>query len=268
MREINTEELKSIQLDILRFVDKFCKEKGIKYFLCGGTLIGAVRHHGYIPWDDDIDIMMLRPDYERFVKEFSESNTSYYKIFSHVIDKDVLFPFSKVGDTRTKLIENIRAIKDNSVNIDVFPIDYLPDDKMARERLVRKNYRRFITLRRMLTKCTSDRTMIQNLLLVPFHIFRYVYKPSKLISIITRDAISARPSDTRYCGIIVWGYGLREINNVSNFKSTSKAEFEGEYFDIPVGYDLYLKTVYGDYMKLPPEEKRVTHHHFKAYWSD
>ena len=103
MREIGIEELKEIQINILDYVDDFCKRHHIKYFLSGGTLIGAVRHKGYIPWDDDIDICMLRSDWERFVELFSKEKNTDYRVYSHLIEKSFVFPYAKVSYEKTIL---------------------------------------------------------------------------------------------------------------------------------------------------------------------
>ena len=119
MKEIKNDELRTIQLDILQNVHDFCMKHDIKYTLAYGTLLGAVRHGGYIPWDDDIDIAMLRPDYERFMQEYKND---IYKFTECRLDKDVHIGFGKVEDTRTIVIEGGNT-KNLGVSIDVFPID-------------------------------------------------------------------------------------------------------------------------------------------------
>ena len=100
MKAITEEELKVIQLDLLQKTADFCEKNGIRYYLCGGTLIGAIRHKGYIPWDDDIDISMPRPDYDRFISIFNKPE-NYYQVIDMSNDKKYGFPFAKVHDTRT-----------------------------------------------------------------------------------------------------------------------------------------------------------------------
>ena len=104
MRAINSDELKSIQLDLLQKTADFCENNGLRYFLCGGTLIGAIRHKGYIPWDDDIDIAMPRPDYEKFVRIFNLTQ-NYYQVMSIETDPDYAYAFAKVYENRTVLKE-------------------------------------------------------------------------------------------------------------------------------------------------------------------
>ena len=106
MNEIKLDELKKIQLDILVFIDDFCEKNNINYWIDCGTLLGAVRHKGYIPWDDDIDIGMLREDYDKFMKIFNNCcNNSKYKFISYETDKNWPFPFGKVLDITTVLYE-------------------------------------------------------------------------------------------------------------------------------------------------------------------
>ena len=102
--KITLEELKSLQMNILDYVDSFCKENNIRYSLCGGSLIGAIRHKGYIPWDDDIDIMMPRPDYDKFLALFNKNADSRYCAINYLTDKEFYQPFSKIVDTSTVLI--------------------------------------------------------------------------------------------------------------------------------------------------------------------
>ncbi len=142
MREIGVNELKLIQLEILDVVAKFCEEHGINYWIDCGSLLGAVRHKGYIPWDDDIDLGMLRPDYDRFMKEFNGTHPGYE---FHCVENDPKFyaPFGKVLDTSTELYEpDEKGIK-LAVCIDIFVYDNAPDDdKTANEMFDKRDYYR------------------------------------------------------------------------------------------------------------------------------
>ncbi|MBQ8445584.1 MAG: LicD family protein, partial [Opitutales bacterium] len=132
MREITHEELKQIQLGILDKVHEFCEKNGITYFLSSGTLIGAVRHKGYIPWDDDLDLYMPRADYDKFIKLFSANSPENTKLLSLETDKKYQYPFAKVIDDRTEMVET--AVGESfkiGVYIDVFPVDSVPDNFVA-----------------------------------------------------------------------------------------------------------------------------------------
>ena len=137
MREILLDELKKTQIEILDVVDTFCRENNINYWLDSGTLLGAIRHGGYIPWDDDIDIGMLRKDYDIFLKKFNEKNERY-KVYSIENNKNFPYPFGKVLDTHTILYEpNEQGVK-LSVNIDVFIYDNAPND----DKIINKMYKK------------------------------------------------------------------------------------------------------------------------------
>ena len=131
MRDITElEELHQIELDMLKEIDRICRRENIQYYLAGGTLLGAVRHKGFIPWDDDIDIAMARDEYERFLKVMKKERHPYLKIFAMEFDKEYQYTFAKVVDTRTRLIEEIgKDLPDMGVFIDIFPIDGLGNDR-------------------------------------------------------------------------------------------------------------------------------------------
>ena len=259
MRTIENKELKTIQLDLLRKTAEFCEKNNIRYFLCGGTLIGAIRHHGYIPWDDDIDISMPRPDYDRFISTFNNPN-NYYQVIDMSNDPKYGFPFAKVHDTRT-IVNELQYARDSfGVFIDIFPIDGVGEDKQVL---------RILKLRKLLhTKKAnfSNRTitkMIINffgkIILAPFSIHN-------LLTMMDREARKYPFGSTERAGAIINPYGTREIVNLKVFERAIPAQFEDREYMIPIGYDIWLKSIYGDYMQLPPEDKRHSPHVSIAYW--
>ena len=140
MRQIYPEELKKIQLDIIDVVMKFCDEHDILCFLDGGTLLGAIRHKGFIPWDDDVDLGMLRPDYDKFMKLFNAENTRY-KFESIETNPDCVITCGRVYDTHTAVYypDKKTGIK-LAVNIDVWVMDNAPDDDKALRKMFIKQY--------------------------------------------------------------------------------------------------------------------------------
>lgn len=266
---INTEELRNVQLDILKHVDNFCKENDIKYFLCGGSMIGAVRHHGFIPWDDDIDIMLLREDYEKFISIYSEKDKSEYKLHSLLTDKKYSSTYVKIDNSRTVLKEYVEEpTAEIGINIDVFPVDDLPNNKEAQKKIYKRYgyYRALIDLKNV--RFSKERVWYKNLVLLISHLLLKPVSMRKLADLIENNAVKYKGKTSDYCGIVVWGYGLREINYRKNWDDCILVDFEDMKAPIPVGYDNYLTCVYGDYMKLPPEEKRISHHAFEAYWKE
>lgn len=265
MKRISIEELKKIQLNILNIVDSFCKNNDINYWIDSGTLLGAIRHKGYIPWDDDIDIGMLRKDYDKFMNCFNKKN-SRYKFYSIENKNDFYYAHGKVLDTNTILYEpdEDTGLK-LSVNIDVFVYDNAPDD----DKIVKKMY--------------WKRTFYQKMRNV--QLFRHAFRKENLLKKVLRFILN------RCFKLIPKSYFLKRIienskkfskfetKRVGNFTATSVfvcdksvfnsfiyKEFEEKQYPVPVGYDIWLKSMYGDYMQLPPEEKRISQHKFVAYY--
>lgn len=262
MEELTLKKLREIQLSILKEVAAFCDNHGINYFLCGGTLLGAIRHKGYIPWDDDIDIMLPRPDYEKLLIHFKSEDLVLH---SSKRDDNFINPFVKISDKRTILIENISNGNNIGVNIDVFPIDGFPEGQDEMKNHIRKigRLRKILSLQSL--KYRSERSFFKNITVIFTKPFVLLLSPKKISERIEQEAIKYSFDHSKKAGIAVWGYGDKEVCPKKAFVDNIVVSFEGINFKAPLNYDLYLSTVYGNYMELPPENKRISHHDFKAY---
>lgn len=268
MKEIFIDELKKIQLDVLLHLDAFCKENNIQYFLCGGTLIGAIRHNGFIPWDDDIDVMMTRENYDKFAKLYSIKDKSEYKYFSCDIDKNYPYTFAKLSNENTMMKEYSNCEYDMGVNIDIFPVEYVSDNKKEQQKVV-DNCQRYINMMNLKrVKISSTRNLVKNIVLLLSQFCLSFISTSKLVHLVDNIAKKSSLTRTNTMAVLVWGYKMRELQPASNLESQIMHKFEDLEFPIPIGYDDYLRRLYGDYMQLPPADKQVTHHCFKAYWKD
>lgn len=250
-----------MQLGILLEVASFCVKNNITYFLSSGTLLGAVRHHGYIPWDDDIDVMMPRPDYERFAKEF---HSDIYEFID--MNKDIDFPYilAKVIDNRTCLKEANWEYKRLGVHIDVFPLDGFPTTGLIRKwhKFILKC---FVYLRTVKYVAIKEKT--NKIKRICFYVFRFflllcsrrfltniVHSLQTKYTWVASDYVSNLGSiNERLCAKKQW------------FVSTVLKSFEQYEFAVPVGYREWLHLIYGDFMQLPPEEKRIVGHSFEAW---
>mgnify|MGYP001053072119 CR=1 FL=1 len=270
MIELSLPEIKLEELKILEDVHNMCAQNHITYSMAGGTLLGAVRHHGFIPWDDDIDIVMPRKDYERFIKIYKKSGK--YLLFHYSTSPNYPYPFIKVCSQRTfveeyGLLEKYR-LRDMGVWIDIFPSDYVPHPESRilwfKWRMYNYIYRyvpfywdgsekKYSPLHKKLKgwKISYLRRRYNDLASLSSQLNKYV------------SHLSLTP--TPKSGCLIWGYGKNEICNSSIWDELIAYDFDGYRF---MGFksDEYLKNLYGDYMKLPPIEKRASSHSFHAFW--
>jgi lipopolysaccharide cholinephosphotransferase len=261
MRKIeDIHELRQIQLGILDAVHHFCETHGLRYFLSSGTLIGAVRHKGYIPWDDDIDIYMPRHDYEQFLKTFRD-DTGVYIAIDPQQDSHYYYTFAKVIDQRTLMVEDETVGYEIGVFMDIFPVDYVTDDLQQRERVFRQ--------KKLLYKIRRCKISNTNPLQSQLAYFVYKHWPLSVKQIerrIRRLIVLDEPTQT-VCNMTEAGPKMKGCFPAEDIASSVDIEFEGKLYKTMVGYKDYLERTYGDYMTLPPVEQRVTHH-FEAYWRD
>lgn len=267
--ELTEEELKEVELEILKAVHEFCVHNNICYFLWGGTLIGAVRHNGFIPWDDDIDIAMPRDDYERFVRSFDTEKHGVYSC-----DVNPLYPynFAKAFDKSTLKVEPLKTAKEFEIgiNIDIFPIDNIHSSEVPRKFL--KRWERLVLMWKLsiikYAKVNSLKRVIRNIIVFIMDIIRLTgaFNPNRISRKINALAMIDKDVQTDYCMLFAKPHIKSPITFEKSWISQfCSHKFENTEFFIPVGYDNILRACYGDYMTLPPENERVTHHTFKAY---
>ena len=259
-------EMKKQLLKMLLAFDAFCKENNLTYYLSGGTLLGAVRHKGFIPWDDDIDLYMLRRDYEIFLDTFGRYEKDY-NLISLKTDPQCSMAYAKVEKLGTRLIENVDNPMELGINIDIFPVDGVPDDLKERTKYFKKIQRIRNSLILKDVSLSYSRNLFKNIVLaigkIALKPFSLRFLAEKLDSIIDKNNIKSQ-----YVCNVIMGNGVRSVFKRDAMSSTIDIEFEGKFYKTMVGYDEYLTQTYGDYMQLPPVEKRVSHHGFKAYWKE
>lgn len=250
-KRMSLKEVQGVEKDILLYVDKLCREYGLRYWVCGGTLLGTIRHKGFIPWDDDVDIFLPWRDYQRFIEIFEE-NDKYSMLGMGVSQRnDYSDMLAKMVDKRTLVQENIGTVKRiYPIGMDVFPLIGLPNE-LSERRLFFAEYKELN--RRIWQDFYATDGCIK--------IFPKWYKKQK--ELIERyDFESAN-----YVGVIGTPYGERDYTQKSVYSETLRMPFEDIEVNVPVGYQEYLDNLYGrDWEIVPEESKRKSHHDIKAYW--
>lgn len=262
------DELKRIQLEILLSFHKFCTDNEIVYSLAAGTLIGAVRHKGFIPWDDDIDIYLTRVEYNKLISVYPQIYDNKYRLITIERDKDWHRASGKLVDNRTIEIE---ATRNNytgiGIGIDIFPIDDVPDnyDEWIRYEKKRRFLRNVVGVKSLLY--SSKRPLHKNLFMFMCRLALYPFSFKYLSNL--QDKYAQLHNGKGYSHVYENCLGVYNSNRPwlkADLDTVIDADFEGYSLKIMQGFDNYLTTVYGDYMKLPPDEKRIPHHSMEAFW--
>lgn len=265
MKELSLQEIKQIELEILKEFHSFCVENNIRYFISHGTLLGAIRYKGFIPWDDDLDVLVPREDYDRLLTLFRDSDQ--YRLCAFEKNRDYLYPYAKLCDMSTRKVEGgYNNGMELGLDIDVFPLDHWDDDlekaKLESKRQNRNMFHLYLTKLRKPDSLHPAKRFVKGIVMALCKLRGSAYYVEKII----QGADKPEQKGSRYMGGKAWNvYGERDILPAEVFAEAIELEFEGEKFFAPVGYDAFLTSLYGDYLPEPPVEKRKTHHSFKAY---
>lgn len=270
MHKLALDDIKKIELELMRQVDSICRERGFRYTLIGGTLLGAVRHKGFIPWDDDIDIAMPRRDYDQFIDYCINNNTSF-DIISSQTTQDYNYLFAKICDRKTVIQNSSEKWCGNNnvgVYIDVFPLDGMGMNlKEANHNFNRTTFKRELLVAATWKQFTRSKTksILYEPLRFAFYVISRFVNPKKIISSLENRFRKISFDTSAYVGCYCGSYRRKEIMPATIFQDYIEMEFENTSFMGIKRYDDNLKKIYGDYMKLPPKEKRVTHHSYEVF---
>ncbi len=262
----NMELLHQVDLDIVKEVVDICDRHGFVYYMLGGTMLGAIRHKGFIPWDDDIDIGIPRKDYDEFLKVAPTELSSHLKVVNYHTDPEYHYYITRILDTETKVVEE-RIGNDNkytNASIDIFPVDGTPNNALMRKiYFFRVLYHRALmslcykdSIDRKRPRGTAERFLLAVMERLPVEKMTTPYKQKEKIDRLLRNQ---KIEGAKYIGNIMGAYRTREIVPAEFYGKGKMYPFEDIELRGMELADEYLKYTYGDYMELPPEDKRKTH---------
>ena len=260
-KKLDIDEIKEVELGVMDYIHNICREKGINYSLAYGSLLGAVRHRGFIPWDDDLDIALKRDQYDKLYQAILEDNNSIYKVVSWGNDSRYPYPFYRVYDSRTVYENNyIQNDIELGICVDVFPFD---DYKDVNKEITKLDmYRRLsvYTLYGIRNKEAGIKNIVRYLMLVAFRLTRVKTWNKKL------NDCSKVPVNSEYIDYLMESKKYSTKIDAKALDQVVEFKFEDRVYNIPTDYDHILTTIYGaDYMEIPPIEKRIQHDDFVAY---
>lgn len=269
MKELTLRETQLASLEIMKRVHGICEEIGAKYYLVFGTLLGAVRHQGFIPWDDDIDIAMFREDYNLLLNYFETHKNQLYpfEVVNYNTRNKCPYMITRICDTRYKLIRKHGESCEMGVFIDIYPFDNLKGPFETIKRISRKSKEWSSALSKSLQGdyikySISTHGFVKGIV----YSFQFIipklkgdeYYRKKLIEL-TKQSSS---KEGEYVGCVIWYNLIKEIFRTELFNERILMKFEDEKFWAPKEFDTILKQNFGDYWKYPPEEQRKPHHDY------
>jgi len=258
-------EIQQMELGIMEYIHEICQKIGVKYFLAYGSLIGAVRHKGFIPWDDDMDICMLREDYEKLQDYLISNPDERYEVMSYKNNLNYVYPFMKVQDNQTYLLEeDVRIDSNMGIYVDIFPVDGYEDDSVFKDkmtRLIKKRQLSCYTFKGI----TNTKSLLNSLIRYISVIIFYFTNTNKYIRGIDELAKSRKVLDYEEVDYLIYKDMNKPVWRREWLEQVTTGTFEGKKFTIPKKYHEILTSDYGDYMQLPPVEQRVSHHDFQLW---
>ncbi len=261
MIKLNSAEQKQVIFEILSQFAIYCDKHHLKYYLYYGTLLGAVRHHGFIPWDDDIDVVMMRNDYQKLRSLLAtEPINKHYQLLTFE-DHNTANPYAKIVDLNT-CVKNKNSLADKHLWIDIFPLDYLPEDKLLSEKAIKKTAHLLLLQNAANAKIFSGSSILRAIIKLPFALYAHFkgadYFAQKMI-------VNAQkyPASTKLANLVA-GDQHESAISLTDLINYVDLEFNGQLFHTVNNYKKYLAHQYGDYLKLPPLNKR-SGHHIEAY---
>lgn len=263
-QELSLLEIQKREAKILKYLHEICVENNITYYLFYGTLLGAVRHKGFIPWDDDLDVIVPRDDYEKLLTILHKRDK--YTLLTNDYFDDYRYPFAKLVDPETKLVEyGVLECQELGVWVDIFPLDAIPNNSKLQKihiKTVKKiiNMNRYISADEKALDCEINTTVKKIK-----HIIAKQFKNRTVINLANKIAKFYNPEKAKFKADLIWGSDSNAIFPNEWFGTPKQIQFEDGFYYVPCDYGSLLKKIYGNYMELPPVEMRQSNHLYSCY---
>lgn len=269
MKELTLREAQIGEYSVLKKLAAICDKLHLRYMLAYGTLLGAIRHKGFIPWDDDIDVFMPRPDYNRLIDYLTQHKNDIkpLELMHYSVRKDYIYPIARLSDSRYTF--NFETEKDYGVGafVDIYPHDCCGNTFSEAQEICKINqrYMSLISLCGQKKFRASPKGVLRTIAKFGCHVIANIIGVNRLIAMLDKKAQKRKFGTERLCYCTVWGTKSEGAFACEEFDNRIQWQFEDSEFSIPQNYDMLLRLWFGDYMQLPPEEERIAHHYYKAY---
>lgn len=267
--ELSLSEIQNGSFEVLKKIKEIFDKNGWKYYLAFGTLLGAIRHEGFIPWDDDIDVCVPREDYECFIKYCIDKKEELkpFELIHYSTNPKYIYPIARFSDSRYTL--NYKDAKDYGLGlfVDVYPMDGIDfNDK----KYIKKMRRRINDICLLgSTKFIKSKNIIKTIIKYPYYLFLKHKNINKFIEKTDKLAQKYSFNESEYFSVVCWGIKFDKKYKRKWLDGGEALEcfkvFNDIKFRVPYEYDKYLEMAYGNYLQLPPEEERIAHHFYRAY---
>ena len=272
MKALTPREVQLGELEVMKELDKLCEKLNLRYFLTYGTLLGAVRHQGFIPWDDDVDVMMPRPDYEKLIAYLTEhaEEIAPLKLMHYTTNKKYIYPIARLCDTRYWIDYQGAADYGLGLFVDIYPLDGCGNTDEEAQQIMDSSLKA-VSMIDLAGKDKFYRSASGGFVRNIAKFAAYCYGKLRGVSHFTAKLDKQgkqRPYESKFVNLTTWYTSVRRPFERSWFEDITRMQFEDAMLCVPAHYDEILKKCYGDYMKLPPEDQQIAHHYYTAYLKD
>ena len=268
MKALTPREVQLGELEVMKELDKLCEKLNLRYFLTYGTLLGAVRHQGFIPWDDDVDVMMPRPDYEKLIAYLMEHTEEIapLKLMHYKTNKKYIYPIARLVDTRYWIDYQGAADYGLGLFVDIYPLDGCGNSADEAEQIMNSS-KKAVSMIDLAGKdkfySSASGGAIRNVIKFLAYCYVKLRGVNHFVAKLDQQG-KQRPYESEYVNLTTWFTAVKPFKR-DLFEQVERMQFEDAMLWVPSRYDEILKQCYGDYRKLPPEDQQIAHHYYTAY---